>query len=130
MAKRQASTAGGRISRLAKLRDGVSRPFLLGLRLSWPSFSASLLECLLGRRMSLIQSLLALAFGAGANQLGFHGLLGGFGRGDLRIGLVDAGKCLGYARVLQLALPAVVLNCGAGSRNCGSGLVNLSSVVI
>ena len=88
------------------------------------------LERLLRRRLSLIQTLLALTFGAGANELGFRGLLAGFSRGDLRFGLVDAGKGFGDPRVLQLTLATVVFDRRTGSRNCRTGLVNLCPIIV
>jgi len=60
--------------------------------------------------MSLIQTFLALAFRECANQLGFHGVLPSFSRGNLRLCLIDTGKCFRYARVLQFALPAVIFD--------------------
>src|SRR5713101_6921818 len=85
-----------------------------------------LLRC----RMSLIQTLLALALGVGANQVRTYGLSTSFSCGDLRLCLIDTGKRFGYARVLQLALAVVVFDGGTGSLNCCSGLVNLRSVVV
>src|ERR1700750_254586 len=80
--------------------------------------------------MSLIQTLLALPFGAGADDLGFHSLLAGFSRGDLSFGLIDAGKCFGDPGVLQRALAAGGFDGGTGSLNCCAGLVKLRSVVV
>src|SRR5882757_202550 len=80
--------------------------------------------------MSLIQALLALAFEVGTNELRLHRLLAGFRRGDLRFGLIDAGKGFGDPRVLQLALATVVYNGGAGSLNCCTGLVTLCPVIV
>src|ERR1700681_1487062 len=80
--------------------------------------------------MSLIQTLLALAFGTGPNELGLHRFLAGFSRGDLRFGLIDTGKGFGCTRVLQIALATIVYNGGAGSLHCRGGLVNQRSVVV
>src|SRR5580765_6467742 len=80
--------------------------------------------------MSLIQSLLALAFGTGTNELGLYRFLAGFSRGDLRFGLIDAGHGFGDPRVLQLALATVVYNGGTGCLNRCNGLVNLCPEVV
>src|ERR1700688_633107 len=80
--------------------------------------------------MSLIQPLLALALGAGTNELGLHRFLAGFGRSDLCLGLIDASKGFGDPRVLQLALATVVYNGSTGSLNCCSGLVNLRPEIV
>src|SRR3989442_4831582 len=80
--------------------------------------------------MSLIQTLLALAFGAGTNELGLHRFLAGFSRGDLRFGLIDAGKGFGDPRVLQLALATVDYNGGTGCLNSCTGLVHLCPVIV
>jgi len=47
---------------------------------------------LLRRRMSLIQTLLALALGVGANQVRTYCLPASFSCGDLRLCLIDTGK--------------------------------------
>src|SRR5258706_13490459 len=80
--------------------------------------------------MSLIQTFLALAFGAGANQLGFCGVLPSFSRGNLRLCLIDTGKRFVYTRVLQLALAAVVFDRRTRSCNCRTGLVNLCPIIV
>src|SRR5713226_3951571 len=85
---------------------------------------------LLRRRMSLIQTLLALAFRVGTNQVRTCGLPTSFSRGDLRLCLIDTGKRFGDTHVLQLTLATVVFDGGTGCFNCCSGLVNLRSVVV
>src|ERR1700731_256585 len=80
--------------------------------------------------MSLIQTLLALAFGTGTNELGLHRFLAGFGCSDLRFGLINAGKRFGDLGVLQLALATIVFDGGTGSFNGRGGLVNLRAVVV
>jgi hypothetical protein len=66
----------------------------------------------------------------GTNELGFNSLLASFSRGDLRFGLIDAGKGFGYTRVLQLALATVVFDGSMGSRNSRTGLVNLCPIIL
>src|SRR5882762_10868873 len=88
------------------------------------------LQLLLRRRMSLIQPLLALAFRVGTNQVRSYCFSTSFGRGDLRLCLIDTGERFRYKRVLQLALPTVVFDGSTGSLNCCAGLVNLCPVIV
>src|SRR5882724_7524023 len=85
---------------------------------------------LLRRRMSLIQTLLALALGVGANQVRAYCIPTSFNCGDLRLCLIDTGKRFGYTRVLQLALATVVFDGGTGCLNCCTGLVSLCPVIV
>src|SRR5258708_33257862 len=85
---------------------------------------------LLRRRMSLIQTFLALALGVGANQVRTYCLPTSFSCRDLCLCLIDTGKRFGYTRVLQLALAQVVFDGGMGCLNCRTGLVSLCLVVV
>ncbi len=80
--------------------------------------------------MSLIQTLLALALGVGANQVRTHCLPTSFSCGDLCLCLIDSGKRFGDPRVLQLALAHVVFDGGMACLNCCTGLVSLCLVVV
>src|SRR5712691_8033226 len=80
--------------------------------------------------MSLIQPLLALAFGVGPNQVRSDCFSTSFSRRDLRLCLIDTGERSCYTRILQLALATVVFNSRTGSLNCCTGLVNLRPVVV
>src|SRR6266852_4923233 len=141
---------GFAIVRQHPLRDINERNYLRARRykLSWPNLSFphgtlarrvnfrvpkihhSCRKARLLRRMSLVQPLLALALGVGANQVSSYCFFSSFSRGDLRLCLIDTGKRFGCTRVLQLALAKVVFDGGTGCLNCRTGLVNLCPVVV
>ena len=80
--------------------------------------------------MRLIEVFLALAFGAGVNEIGFYGLLSGLSRRDLRLCLINPGQGLVDSCVLQLALPAIVFDRCPSCLDCRAGLVHLCSVIV
>src|ERR1700733_7430314 len=90
----------------------------------------SRLEVLLGRRVSLIKRFLALTFRACSNQLSLYGFLASLGGCNLRLCLINTRQRFRDARILQLALPKILLDAGACSLNCRFGLIHLSPVVI
>src|SRR4029077_9319519 len=88
------------------------------------------LEVLLSRRVSLIKRFLALTFRACSNQLSLYGFLASLGGCNLRLCLINTRQRFRYARILQLALPKILLDAGACSLNCRFGLIHLRPIVI
>jgi len=81
----------------------------------------SSLEALLGRRVALIKPFLALTFRTRANQFRLNGFLASLCGRDLCLGLINPRQRFRDARILQLALPEISLDAGAGSLNCRFG---------
>src|SRR6516164_6873640 len=80
--------------------------------------------------MTLIESLLTLAFRTGTHQFGLHGFLASLSSRDLSVCLIDSRQCLLNAGVLELTLAKVILDGSFRSVHRGSCLGNLCLVVV